>query len=918
MRIHSLTFRGVGPYRDEQTVDFDQLGESGLYLINGPTGAGKSTIIDCVTFALYGKLANAEADESRLRSDFCGPTDPTEVALEFETAAGRYRVIRRPAYQRAKARGSGTTTQSAECHLFRLDGPDQEAVAETKGAADRELQTIIGLTRDQFVQTVVLPQGQFATFLYSDTARREDVLKRIFDTRLFERVVDLLSADAASARQESAEATTAIQQRLGELVAVTGLDDDTRTTWDRYAADVLDDALSSSLDALLPDFVADRDRAGADAKNAEALLAEADDMRALAKAEADARAAADRARTVREQAAAAALVAREGLTPHEDLAADLAIALDDADDVAVWRARASEAMSAAGELRGLVSDEQTLEHWPARREEAVQQIEDLRQQQRDDEQRAAALPGLISEQEAVAEARPRLDEAEEVQARAAQVKEVEDQYRDLEAEADRRPALTAAVERAVLDAEQADASYVAASRAYREGIAAALAVQLSPGAPCPVCGATEHPAPAHTGEEQVDAETVESLRAVAATAQSAVETARTRLADSVRRVESITATIPVTREELAEQAAEVALDRQALADRSAAADRAAESASRLRGEAEQVSRRLAAAAADISGREASLSTTAEQMEVRADAVAKARGAFVSVSEHQAAAEKLGAALGALADRLSERSVAEAAEQSALEALAGFPDREGFADVAGSHARWESARDAHLEADSRARAAQQRLDHLQTGIADVRRLCAQRADRVEQDQDLLHLADLFSAGRGSDIGLHIYVLQSLFATVMDAANRRFESLLNGRYRLALDPGYGGDGRRLQGLGVRVEDRLTGVSRSAKTLSGGETFCASLALALGLSDVVRAMAGGVQIDSLFIDEGFGSLDNEQLDEVMEMLGHLSTGGRRVGLISHVDTMKATITEQIDITPATSGEPARLRVTWMDGQT
>jgi exonuclease SbcC len=125
---------------------------------------------------------------------------------------------------------------------------------------------------------------------------------------------------------------------------------------------------------------------------------------------------------------------------------------------------------------------------------------------------------------------------------------------------------------------------------------------------------------------------------------------------------------------------------------------------------------------------------------------------------------------------------------------------------------------------------------------------------------------------------------------------------------------GDQRSLQGLGVSVEDRLTGKTRPAKTLSGGETFCASLALALGLSDVVRMNAGGVEINSLFIDEGFGSLDADQLDEVMLMLGHLSSNGRRVGLITHVDSMKSAITERIDVVPASSTSPARVDVTWM----
>jgi DNA repair protein SbcC/Rad50 len=165
-----------------------------------------------------------------------------------------------------------------------------------------------------------------------------------------------------------------------------------------------------------------------------------------------------------------------------------------------------------------------------------------------------------------------------------------------------------------------------------------------------------------------------------------------------------------------------------------------------------------------------------------------------------------------------------------------------------------------------------------------------------------------------VGLHIFVLRTMFAQVMDLANTRFQALLNGRYRLVPTEAGQGDGRRLQGLELSVEDALTGKSRSARSLSGGEMFCASLALALGLSDAVRNNAGGVQISSLFIDEGFGSLDSDQLDEVMSMLNHLSSNGRRVGLISHVDSMKQAITERIEVAPATADRPASLAVSWM----
>ena len=915
MRIRSLRFRGVGPYRDEQVIDFDQLGGSGLYLINGPTGSGKSTIIDCITFALYGRLAADDADMSRMRSDFARPTEPTEVDLVFETAAGTFRVIRTPEYLRAKQRGSGVTKAHATCHVFRV-GPhgDETQIADNVGSAAAEVARVVGLTRAQFVQTVVLPQGQFAKFLYSGTADRAAILKQIFNTRVYERVAEILKDDAKAAADAAAQATEAITVEIRQLAALTGLDDGVRDALLSHAAQRLDPQLLAALEGLEPAFaaaLADAERALAEAREA---VDAADAARDRARAEADAVAAVDA--TARELAAAAEAVvaARAPVESATALADEVGIAVDDASDVDTWRARASRADVLVGTLQGLVAAEDDVLAWPHEEQRARTEIGELRAREAEDRDRLAALPGLLAAQQAVADARPTLAEGAAVTTRRGELAEVARQLSALDTELEALPALESRVDGLLARSTEADRSLELAGRAYREGIAAELAQHLQAGLPCPVCGATEHPVPAGHDAEPVTFERVEELRIEATDARAALEAARTSMLQARQRADDLRAALPMSREELTAELERIDAEAAVLSDRADAADAADTALGELRTEQQAISDRLAGYGADIAAREAALDERAAAVASRTEEVSRARGTAPSVRDRMTAVQGLGSALATLADRLAAMATATDAHERAMVALASLPEREGFSDVAGAIAAWAAADEHRLEADRARTEAHDRHARLQSGTAQVRMLCQARAEQVTAGADLVELARMFAAGTGRDIGLHVYVLQSLFETVMDAANRRFESLLNGRYLLVPDPEADGDGRTHQGLGVLVEDRLTGRTRSARSLSGGETFCASLALALGLSDVVRTNAGGIEIDSLFIDEGFGSLDSDQLDEVMVMLGHLSSGGRRVGVISHVDSMKSSITERIDVTPVAEDRPTTLTVSWM----
>lgn len=915
MRIHSLSFRGVGPYRDEQVIDFDALGASGLYLINGPTGAGKSTVIDALCFALYGRLAGDDSDPSRLRSHFAGPSDPTEVDLVFETSAGEFRVIRSPEYLRAKKSGTGQTTAKAECKVFRRlpDGTEQE-VATQIASANAELARIVGLTRDQFVQTIVLPQGQFASFLNADTREREEILKRIFDTALVEKVAEILKEDAKAARASRDEMTERITEALRLLAALIELDGAASEQMQAWALDSLDEPLTDSLAALEPALVAQVDRLDETARQAAHAASAADSRRSEAKVEADATAARDRAAERVSSAAGRAATAREALGEAAELAASLDIELDESSDPAQWQARSSAAATAAGRLDALVTREAAVLAWPARSAAIENELDELRDRIAALADRAEALPTLIQEQEAIAGGRPTPSEVEELLRREARLAEDDRLRHELDDAVALVEVLSEEAASALRTSEESDRLSREAALTYRAGIAADLALTLTPGEPCAVCGATEHPTPAKHADMRVPLEEVERLTARASADRAAADTAHTSWKQGQSRVAELTETLTMTLEDWTQATSELEVERAALAQRSERAAAAEDLLSRIRPEATEIGTRLTEMRARLSADTTAWEKAATEIDEAESAVVAARGSFPSVSARAQATSALAHLLTTVADRLHDLTRAEEAQREADATWADLPQHEAFGDVAAAQEAWRAADVVRTEATHDVATARQQHERYRSSVDAIARLQGERAERVAADAELLALAEVFSAGRGNDMGIHIHVLRAMFENVMELANRRLESLLGGRYRLVPADAGEGDRRSLQGLGVSVLDGFTDMVRPARSLSGGEAFCVSLALALGLSDAVRLNAGGVEIGSLFIDEGFGSLDADQLDEVMVMLGHLSSDGRRVGVISHVDSMKSAIVERIDVTPAAQGRPAALRVSWM----
>ncbi|NII49610.1 AAA family ATPase [Frigoribacterium endophyticum] len=1071
MILHRLTLRALGPYAGEHSIDFAALGASGTFLLEGPTGAGKSTVIDAIVFALYGQLAGEGASRDRLRSHHAAAHVEPFAELVFETAAGVHRIRRSPAWQRPKSRGTGTTPANATATLVRLTSPDAvdgEVVSTSTQEVGHEIGRVLGLTRQQFVQTVVLPQGEFAAFLRSSGEDRRRMLQSLFGTEIYELTTARLAEGRRTAHAAVAEADRGVELAVARLREAVGVDDDP------VVGAALEAALAGQAAPVVAgggsDSGAQPAEGGEGAAGAEGLVATVDDVLAGLVSESDA--AADRRGTARlaHDDARRRLDEQRRLREALDLRADLqarsarlteaAVAVDEA------RSRleaAGRADTVTGAARGLRAAQGVLAESGATLVDARQAATEVDPEletvpglvlvtgpstptdgidgiggtagldssggspdlpevtaavaaHRDDLRsdlavlgRVAAvergLPGRRAELLDAGRALEQVDvdlstlDAELVELPVARValvaaregarQSADDEPAAVRRVADARAALAAVLatdalreEATRLDELLADRSTEALAAVDLEaglrrrqitGTAGQLALSLEAGEPCPVCGSIEHPAPAtptddHPTDDDVEAAAL-SARAAGQRqrdAAAAAAAARARLEVAVAGLGDLDEA--GAREAVAEAEQALARARAAVASARAAEralddhDREAEAlrtraettrtlratrAERLEGDRRRladdealVAEAVAGAGAGAEGRadgnadghaERPTGTVADRVDLltrRADLadrlVSALRAAEVARVAHDQRRVELAEALAASGfatadaaaaavlpgperDSLGRRVAGHDAELAvvgagladpSIAALTGeeevdVPAAEGALGVA--EVDLAAATDAAGRSADRARRATEAL-------AALRRAEAAGESVAEEARAVVRMADLTSATgtvnvRGVTLGT--YVLLRRFDDVVAAANARLRVMSSGRYVLeASEEREQGSRSRRTGLALAIRDASTDTTRDPASFSGGETFYASLSLALGLADVVQAEAGGLELGTLFVDEGFGSLDPETLDAVMTELGRLSDSGRVIGIVSHVDELKQRIADRIEV--------------------
>jgi DNA repair protein SbcC/Rad50 len=990
MRLHTLQLQAFGPYATPQRIDFDLLTSSGLFLLEGPTGAGKSTILDAVTFALYGGLAGEDPGADRLRSHFAGPAAEPSVMLEFSLHGTRHRVTRVPEHRRPKKRGEGFTVEASRVHLERLAAGGWSSLSSNKAEVGEMITEAVGLNREQFTQVMLLPQGEFARFLRARDDDRRELLTKLFGTQLYDRITDELDRRRYAASRQREEAERAVSAAVSAAGEAAGLDAAGRT-----------EVLSLSR--------ADRETRMKEESSglAETVALTGEGLEVATARVAATRTAAERA--VQRAAlmaqlteALAALDEHARTRPGHDLRAGRLAAARRADPVRPLLAEVAEAEAAVeaarAVLRGRVPEpDQAALAGPGGREAAeraeaagktASELQHLADREAGLAGRQAALAGL---EQATSEASARvaaLDEARrELPARIVRLESECQEARAAAARLDgaraRREMImtqhSAACQAAELAAKMATArsalqaavtghqaqvdAHQALMEARLNGMAAELACTLTDGDPCPVCGATSHPAPARAAEGAVSEADIEA----AAQRRSEADSERARLDQEhaeLAREQAARAAVAgaPTVEELAAEAAALATTIEAAEQAGGEVARLGAELAGARDEQGTTASELTSAvihAADASGQRdaareqlASLcaelgeaahghpSVAARQAALR-ESAARDRAAArdldqlaTAIAVRDAAAERArreAAAGGFASPAEAQAAAAEPAEQAALatevEAWAGTLARLEAAAQAGGlagldpgqagevHARageaeaaLSAAQEAEREVLGAHEAARAKAERLHERLAEVRSTedCLDRL--VEETEPVMRLAALV---KGTDphqrrVSLTTYVLRYWFSQVVAAANVRLAAMSSGRYELKRTD-EAGSRRERAGLTLAVTDRHTGEERSPASLSGGETFYTSLALALGLADVVRAEAGGVDLDTLFIDEGFGSLDADTLDQVMAVIDDLRDRGRVVGIVSHVPDLKDRVPERLEVRRLPDGSSA-----------
>jgi exonuclease SbcC len=1031
-----LTMTAFGPYADKVVVDFDDFGGKGLFLITGDTGAGKTTIFDAITYAIFGSL-NGDRDDKDVRSQFADPSVITSVVLDFEHDGKKYRIERKPAQKVKKLRGTGERDAPMECSMISLDGGSRAATKKTE--VDAWVKEVLGIDMKQWGQVAMLAQGEFRKILTADSKERQKVLRAIFRTEPIESFQQELK-DMTKDQKTKYEVQTKAMEQAIENIRIEESSPYSKDLDGKMYPVYTDDILAvlekeigrkhseiEDIDKLIRDSeetkgkiiaaVAEAEQVNRDLEKLASLKAELEELEKrkdeIVRKTDDLNLIDGISKNLKDPLSSAR-GARERYRSAETADAGATAALSASAEKLAGANEAASGIPALEERRdALTAEVQNAENARASMAKVKQARIDLEATEKELAERGAALEKANTDFSAIEEEKKAAREY--LEAHNPDRERIGAARKELDALRAKAESLKGAYG-ALSMVEDAKAKVAKGETAYREKIdrlkaardeyneeerlfygaqAGMLAKLLEDGKPCPVCGSTSHPSPAPLAPEvltreqlkeladriesmarDVDAaqETLASLRTGLSAAESALaaklgaaglevsdrESVLTAIKESEEdvaaleskvaalteinnRLESIDMELKgkdAVQEELAKRIRTIQAMCSELERRKTVQETTIESAmeglgnvsaedlelhyGELRSELEdvkarigQLSDRLGSAMAEHSSAKAVKEKTAEDLEkartavedaeVRLDNALKSSGLSEEECQNVLAREN---ELEALRNEIQEYNIGMSNLRTIIGDLSEKTAGKSFTDTEEDKEVLEECK-AELEAARAARESANLYIQINENAANALRRANAELDKLGKDgNELIELYKICSGDNETRQSFESYVQSMHFARVLAFANRRLGTMTGGRFQMQLSEDVL-DLRKVSGLDIEIMDNYTGRCRPSTTLSGGESFQAALSLALGLSDAIQCMKGGIRIDTLFVDEGFGSLDPEALKQAINVLIQLSDSNCLIGIISHVDALKREIDRKIVVEKASSGRGSSLSI-------
>lgn len=913
MKPNKLIMSAFGPYAGKVGVELDKLGQSGLYLITGDTGAGKTTIFDAITYALFGEASGENRETSMFRSKYANPQTPTEVELYFSCKGKDYYVKRNPEYERPKSRGEGLTNEKANAELHLPDGKVITKLKEVNNA----IIEIIGIDRNQFTQIAMIAQGDFLKLLLASTDERKKIFQKLFKTQSYYVLQEKLKSESGKLSHEYDVIKSSIEQYINGIVC----DEENAYFSEVYSAkngDLTAEEIVKLLEKLIADdknteknIEAEKEKLQKELDNVKACITKAEDIISakadLEKNEADFKSESEKEKELKEKLEAEKLRLPKAKELTEK-ATEIRMLLADYDELC-------EKQNAFNDNNAFIeSSAEDIVKTEENIKSLTDEITALTEENKTLEKVGEEKIRLENEKRKQEDEKTKLEKLEE---NIADAEKINDAY--IKANADYIDKYSGA--------EKLDIELKEKTRIYLEAQAGILADTLEVGKPCPVCGSMTHP---QIATKPVDVPTKEELDDLQEKVNRENYAVAEKRDEAGRLKGALTEKESGVKKEISSLLGDFSMDdaktvitvrlsdiESLIYDLDNKIDDVQEKIDRK----EEIDGLLPEKISALEFAKSDLDETKDEVKVK-DAENISLGKRIGELKSKLTLETKEDAENQIALLNEEAQYIETAYNEALkvvnknkETLASLKSAKGEilkrlgsgvnVDLEKEKENKELLEEKQVQLDTDEKTVHSRVTSNKSSLDNI----LQKLSEIKAvEEKWIWMKSLSNTANGNLSGkekimLETYIQMTYFDRIINRANTRFMVMSGGQYELKRRK-EADNNRSQSGLELDVIDHYNGTERSVKTLSGGESFKASLSLALGLSDEIQSSAGGIRLDTMFVDEGFGSLDDESLAQAIRALSSLAEGNRLVGIISHVNELKDKIDKQIVVKKEKTG--------------